>query len=110
MRAEALGITSVDLTTRENASKAIGILDKAIHKVSVQRSKLGTYMNELEYNTNSLTNTNLHMQESESRIKDADMALEYMDLVKLQILSQSGNSMLAQANQRSQSILGMLNF
>ncbi|MBR0256738.1 MAG: hypothetical protein IJQ58_03290, partial [Synergistaceae bacterium] len=110
MRAEALGITSVDLTTRENASKAIGILDKAIHKVSVQRSKLGTYMNELEYNTNSLTNTNLHMQESESRIKDADMALEYMDLVKLQILSQAGNSMLAQANQRSQSILGMLNF
>ncbi len=98
MRAEALGITGVDVTTRENASKSIAILDSALHKVNSQRSRLGTYMNELEYNTNSLTNTNLHMQESESRIKDADMALEYMDFVKLQILSQAGNSMLAQAN------------
>lgn len=109
MRAEALGITGVDITTRENASKSIAILDRALHKVNSQRSRLGTYMNELEYNTNSLTNTNLHMQESESRIKDADMALEYMDFVKLQILSQAGNSMLAQANQRSQSVLSMLN-
>ena len=110
MRSEALGIDSVDVTTRENASRSISILDAAIHKVSVQRSKLGTYQNELEYNTNSLTETSLQLQSSESRLKDADMALEYMDFVKLQILSQAGNSMLSQANQNAQSIMRVLNF
>ena len=110
MRSEALGIDSVDVTTRDNASRSISILDAAIHKVSVQRSKLGTYQNELEYNTNSLTETSLQLQSSESRLKDADMALEYMDFVKLQILSQAGNSMLSQANQNAQSIMRVLNF
>ncbi len=109
MRSASLGIDAVDVTTRENASRSISILDAAIHKVSVQRSKLGTYQNELEYNTNSLTNTSLHLQESESRLKDADMALEYMDFVKLQILSNAGNSMLSQANQSAQSVMRALN-
>ena len=110
MRAESLGIDEVDVTTRENASRSITLLDAAIHKVSVQRSKLGSYQNELEYNTNSLTQTSLNMQESESRLKDADMAMEYMDFVKLQILSQTGNSMLTQANQNAQSIMRVMNF
>ncbi len=110
MRPEALGIHSVDVTTRENASRSISILDAAIHKVSVQRSKLGSYQNELEYNTNSLTETSLQLQNSESRLKDADIAMEYMDFVKLQILSQTGNSMLSQANQNAQSIMRVMNF
>ena len=109
MRSASLGIDSVDVTTRENASRSISILDAAIHKVSVQRSKLGTYQNELEYNTNSLTETSLQLQSSESRLKDADMALSYMDFVKLQILSNTGNSMLSQANQNAQSVMRVLN-
>ena len=109
MRSASLGIDSVDVTTRENASRSISILDAAIHKVSVQRSKLGTYQNELEYNTNSLTETSLQLQSSESRLKDADMALSYMDFVKLQILSNTGNSMLSQANQNAQSIMRVMN-
>lgn len=109
MRSASLGIDAVDVTTRENASRSIGILDAAIHKVSVQRSKLGTYQNELEYNTNSLTETSLQLQSSESRLKDADMALSYMDFVKLQILSNTGNSMLSQANQNAQSIMRVMN-
>ena len=48
------------------------------------------------------------MQESESRITDADMATEAMQFVKLQILNQAGTSMLGQANQNSQSILNIL--
>ena len=110
MRPEALGITSVDVTTRENAAKSLTLLDAAIHKVSVQRSKLGTYQNELEYNTNSLAQTNLHLQESESRLKDTDMASEYMNFVKLQILNQAGTSMLSQANQNAQSVMRVMNF
>ncbi|MBQ6972288.1 MAG: hypothetical protein IJP86_08015 [Synergistaceae bacterium] len=108
MRSESLGIDAVDVTTRANASRSISLLDAAIHKISVQRSKLGSYQNELEYNTNSLTETSLHMQASESRLKDADMAMEYMDFVKLQILSQAGNSMLSQANQSQQAVMRMM--
>ncbi|MBR1657909.1 MAG: hypothetical protein IJ697_05530 [Synergistaceae bacterium] len=109
MRYESLGVDAVDVTSRENASRSITLLDNAIRKVSIQRSKLGAYQNELEYNTNSLTQTSLHMRESESRIKDADMALEYMDFVKLQILSQTGNSMLTHVQQNQQSIMNIIN-
>ena len=102
------GIDKINVTTRARASASISIIDAAIHKVSVQRTRIGAYQNELEYNTNSLTETSLHMQESESRIKDADMATEAMQFVKLQILNQAGTSMLGQANQNSRSILNIL--
>ena len=109
MRPESLGLGEIDVSTRENASRSLTLLDAAIRKVSIQRSKLGSYQNELEYNTNSLTETSLNMRAAESRVKDADMATEYMNFVKLQILTQTGNSMLSQANQSQKSIMGMIN-
>ena len=108
MRAEALGLNHVDVSSRELASKSITLLDQAIHKVSSQRSKIGAYQNELEYNANSLTQTSLHLQEAESRLKDADMAKEYMEFVKRQILNSTGSSMLSQANQNSQALMNIL--
>ena len=108
MRAAALGLNEINVLTREDASKSITLLDAAIHQVGSQRSKVGAYQNELEYNANSLRQTSLHMQESESRIKDTDMAREYMEFVKLQILSSTGNSMLSQANQNSQAIMNII--
>ena len=108
MRAEALGINHVDISSRENASKSITLLDQAIHKVNSQRAKIGAYQNELEYNANSLTQTSLHLQESESRLKDADMAKEYMEFIKRQILNSTGSSMLSQANQNSQALMNIL--
>ena len=108
MRAEALGLNHVNISSRESASKSITLLDQAIHKVNSQRSKIGAYQNELEYNANSLTQTSLHLQESESRLKDADMAKEYMEFVKRQILSNTGSSMLTQANQNSQALMNIL--
>ena len=108
MRAEALELDKVDVSTRERASESITLLDQAIHKVGSQRAKIGTYQNELEYNANSLTQTSLHLQESESRLKDADMAKEYMEFVKRQILSSTGSSMLTQANQNSQALMSIL--
>ncbi|MBQ7221239.1 MAG: hypothetical protein IJS28_09695 [Synergistaceae bacterium] len=108
MRSESLGLNRVDVSTRENAAKSITTLDAAIHQVGKQRSKIGAYQNELEYNANSLTQTSLHMQESESRINDADMAKEYMEFVKLQILSQTGTSMLTQSQQSAQSLMNIL--
>lgn len=109
MTAGALGLDGINVSTRTRASESIHLLDMAIHKVAVQRDKIGSYQNELEYNANSLTQTSLHLSESESRIKDADMATEMIEFVKLQILNSTGNSMLAQANQNSQSIMSIIN-
>ena len=108
MGSESLGLNGVDVTTQKNAAQSITMLDAAIHKVGIQRSRIGTYQNELEYNANSLRQASINFQEAESRIKDADMAKEYMEFVKLQILNQTGNSMLSQANQNARTIMGAL--
>ena len=104
----ALGIEGVNLLTRESASRSITILDQAINKVSSQRAKIGAYNNALEHTIENLTTTSLNLAESESRIRDTDMSKSILELVRLQILNQSGTSMLAQANQLPQNILSLL--
>ena len=108
MTSEALSLNKVDVLTQKNAAKSITILDAAIHTVSVQRSRVGAYQNELEHNANSLQQASLQLQASESRIKDADMAREYIEFVKFQILNQTGNSMLSQAHQNARSLMSVL--
>ncbi len=108
MTAGALGVTNINVATRESASKSIGQIDAAINKVSTQRAKIGAYQNALEYTSENLTTTLTNLTAAESRIRDADMAQTMMEFVKLQILNQSGTSMLAQANQLPQSVLSLL--
>ncbi len=108
MSAASLGVTNINVSTRETASAAIGVIDAAINKVSTQRAKIGAYQNALEYTSENLTTTMTNLTAAESRIRDADMAQEMMNFVKLQILNQSGTSMLAQANQLPQSVLSLL--
>ncbi len=109
MSAGSLGVTNINVATRESASKSIGQIDAAINKVSTQRAKIGAYQNALEYTSENLTTTMTNLTAAESRIRDADMAQTMMEFVKLQILNQSGTSMLAQANQLPQSVLSLLN-
>ena len=109
MSAGSLGVTNINVTTREAASKSIGLIDAAISKVSAQRAKIGAYQNALDYTSENLTTTMTNLTAAESRIRDADMAQTMMEFVKLQILNQSGTSMLAQANQLPQSVLSLLN-
>ena len=108
MTAGALGVTNINVATRETASKSIGQIDAAINKVSTQRAKIGAYQNALDYTSENLTTTLTNLTAAESRIRDADMAQTMMEFVKLQILNQSGTSMLAQANQLPQSVLSLL--
>ena len=104
----ALGISAVNVLTRETASHAISTIDNAINKISSQRAKIGAYENALEHTMTNLTTTSLNLTNAESRIRDADMSKSMMELVKLQILNQSGTSMLSQANQLPQSVLSLL--
>ena len=105
---EALGISSVNVLTRETASRSITMIDNAIDKISSQFAKLGAYENALEHTMANLTTASANLTESESRIRDADMAKFMMEFVKLQILTQSGTSMLVQANQFPNSVLSLL--
>lgn len=98
----------VTLSTPESANRNIGVFDAALHKIAKQRADLGAYYNRLEYAAKGLMAAYENIQASESRIRDADMAESMVNLTKNQVLTQSGTAMLAQANQKSQSILQLL--
>ena len=99
---------SIDLTSQSGATTAIGLINTAIQTVSTSRANLGALQNRFEHTINNLNVTAENLTASESRIRDTDMAQEMTNFSRTQILSQAGTSMLAQANQASQSILKLL--
>jgi flagellin len=86
----------------------ISNIDTAINNVSSARSTFGSIQNRLEHTINNLATLQENTQAAASRIKDVDMAKEMVNFTKLSILQQAGTSMLAQANQSSQGVLGLL--
>jgi len=117
MNAQALGLGTVSgntisggisLASQVSASAAITTIDKAIQKVSSERSKLGAMQNRLEHTINNLNTTAENLTASESRIRDVDMAKEMMEFTKNSILQQAATAMLAQANQQPQGVLQLL--
>ncbi len=105
---QTLGIDKINIGTAEGAQKAIGLLDTAVNMVSSIRSKLGAYQNRLEHSISNLDTTSENLTESLSRIQDVDMASEMAEYTQKNVLAQAGTSMLAQANQRPQAILALL--
>ena len=110
MDAASLSINSTNIRVSSNAvaGEAMSYIQKAIDKVSTERSKLGALQNRLEHTINNLNTTSENTQSAESRIRDTDMASEMVEYSKNNILSQAGNSMLAQANQSTQGVLSLL--
>ena len=83
-------------------------IDQAISAVSTQRATFGAVQNRLEHTINNLATYQENLVASESRIRDVDMAAEMVNFTKLQILSQAGTAMLAQAQQSTQTVLTLL--
>lgn len=108
VRTSSLGIEHVNLSNREGAEMAINVIDKAIKKVSTERSYLGTHQNRLEHALNNASNYETNLTSAESRIRDVDIAKQSMESVKLDILQQSSQVILAQANQQPENILKLL--
>ena len=114
MTSKGLGIrnvgddTFISLSAPDNSNRAIGTLDRALKIVSKQRADLGAYQNRLEHAVRGLDIGAENLQASESRIRDTNMANETVTYTKNMILTQSGTAMLAQANQRGQSVLQLL--
>ncbi|MDR1636954.1 MAG: flagellin [Treponema sp.] len=114
MTAKGLGVRNVgndeilSLSDPDSANRAIGTLDEALKRINKQRADLGAYQNRLEHVVRGLDIGAENLQASESRIRDTNMANEMVSYTKNQILSQSGTAMLAQANQRGQTVLQLL--
>jgi len=113
MSAKGLGVVDaadqmVSISNPDSANLTIGVMDEALKKVNKQRADLGAYQRRLEHvmSGNSVGAENLTA--SESRIRDTNMAAMISDLVKNQIISQAGNSMIAQANMKAQSVMRLL--
>ena len=113
MRAEALGLKGtagdrVSVTTKENANAAINVIENALTKALDQQTTIGAIEARLEYTSANLTTSSENVQASESTIRDADMAKEMTNYTKNNVLLQSAQAMLAQANQNSSAVLSLL--
>ena len=108
MNATALGVNSLDVKSFTKAGAAMTLIQKAISKVSGQRSDLGALQNRLEHTVNNLDNISENTQTAESRIRDTDMASEMVQYSATSIIQQAGQSMLAQANSQTQGVLSLI--
>ncbi|MDO5381202.1 MAG: flagellin [Eubacteriales bacterium] len=108
MNAATLGVNALKVSSFASAGASMSAIQKAIDAVSTQRSTLGALQNRLEHTINNLDTTSENTQSAESRIRDTDMAEEMVEYSKNNILSQAGQSMLAQANQANQGVLSLL--
>jgi len=98
----------VDGASASSFDNTLNALDKAIEGVATQRATFGANMNRLEYAVDNLASSSLATSTARGRIEDANYATETTSLARSQIISQAGTAMLAQANQKAQSVLALL--
>ena len=105
---KALGLDKISIGTQKGAQDAIDVIKNAINTVSSIRGTLGATQNRLEHTQNNLSVMKENIQDAESTIRDTDVAEEMMAYTKNNILVQSAQAMLAQANQIPQGVLQLL--
>ena len=113
MRSEALGLkgsegTKLSIASKDLANAAVAAIDNALQKALDQQTTIGAVEARLEYTASNLTTSSENVQAAESTIRDADMAKEMTNYTKNNVLLQAAQSMLAQANQNSSSVLSLL--
>ena len=105
---KALGIGNINIGTQAGAQAAVDVVKNAINYVSSIRGDLGAISNRLDHTANNLSVMRENIQDAESTIRDTDVAEEMMAYTKNNILVQSAQAMLAQANQVPQGVLQLL--
>ena len=105
---KALGLDNISIGTQKGAQDAVDVIKNAINTVSSIRGTLGATQNRLEHTQNNLSVMKENIQDAESTIRDTDVAEEMMAYTKNNILVQSAQAMLAQANQIPQGVLQLL--
>ena len=104
----ALGLDKMSIADQDGAKAALDQIKSAINYVSDVRGTLGATQNRLEHTINNLSVMQENIQDAESTIRDTDVADEMMAYTKNNILVQSAQAMLAQANQVPQGVLQLL--
>ena len=100
--------TTLTITSNTDANTAMGYVDTAIDAINTRRANLGAAISRLEHTVDNLENNAVNHAASRSRILDADYATETTELARTQIIQQAGTAMLAQANEKNQGVLKLL--
>ena len=105
---DSIGIVDLSIASKGTAQDSIQAIDKAIHKISGQRANLGAIQNRLVSTSNNLAINVENKEAAKSRIRDTDFALTTADSTKLNILTQAGTAVLAQANMQGSAALQLI--
>jgi len=103
-----LGVDGITVASREDAQNNLEKIDNAIKTLSENRSELGALQNRLQSTVSNLQVYSENLQGARSRINDVDMASETAEMTKNSILTQSGASVLSQANQNASIALKLI--
>ncbi len=106
--AASLGVSGIAVSSQASANAAIASLDSAINTISTERAKMGSLQNRLQRTISNLNSQSEALTSSESRIRDADVAKEAINLTRLQILQQAGVAAQSQANAMPQAVMSLL--
>ena len=106
---EGLGVSGLNVLTREMAERSIGIIDKAIEDVVRQRTQIVSYSDSLQHTAANLAQSGGNLTASKSRITDADEAKSTMRFIEFQILSKGQDMIIAVANQQPEAVYSLLN-
>jgi flagellin len=102
-------VHNLDVTSSTGAQNALAVLDKAIDEVSQMRGRIGNFQrNVVETQQRSLSSMRENLANSESSIRDLDVASEMTSYTKFQVMQQAGLSILSQANQQGSAVLSLL--
>lgn len=105
---EFLGVSGMNVATKEAAQNNLDKIDNAISSLSGNRAELGALQNRLQSSVNNMAIYNENLSAGNSRIRDIDVASETAELTKNNILTQATTSVLSQANQNSMLALKLL--
>lgn len=108
MNTEVLGIKYLDLTTQVGAGKANILTKKALNQLSLSRGKIGAQQNRLEHTVFNEENVVEKVDAAEAGIRDTDLSSEMTHYTNLSILLRMGETMIAEANQRIEKIMNVL--
>jgi flagellin len=106
--AEALGLTGVSVLDKIDAQESLSTIDDAIQRVSSARADFGALQNRLQSTINNLDVSVENLSSANSRMRDADLAVETAELARNNIMLNAGTSVLAQANQSTGMALKLL--
>ncbi len=105
----ALGVNLTSVADKASAQNSLSAIDSAIVSVSAMRADFGAIQNRLQSTIGNIAVSVENLSAANSRIRDVDVAEETAELTRNNILLQAGTSVLAQANQTSNTALNLLN-